>query len=159
LRRKLGDTNGIALSLNQLAISAASQGKFEEARSGFEEALAMSRSAGDQATVAAALVNLAMTARHLGRFDEARLLLGQSLELLRILGHRTAENRALHALGNLAVDVHDVASAHEWFRQALALSVEDRDMSSVARCLESFASLEIEGGDAARAATLYGAAE
>ncbi|MBV9579386.1 MAG: tetratricopeptide repeat protein [Chloroflexi bacterium] len=159
VRRKLGDMSGIGMSLNQLAILAASQGRFEEAHADFQESLAISRAAGDQNTVAAALVNLAMTARHLARFDEARMLLGQSLELFRTLGSRTAENRALHALGNLAVDEHDATAAHAWFRQALVLSVDLRDMSSVARCLESVASLEVEGGDGVQAATLYAAAE
>jgi non-specific serine/threonine protein kinase len=159
LRRKLGDPTGIAISLNQLAIQAASQGRFEEAHAGFEESLATSRAAGAQQTIAAALVNLAMTARHLARFDEASTLLGQSLELFRALGSRTGENRAVHALGNLAVDTQNPLAAREWFAQALTLSVEIQDMSSVARCLESFASLEVEDGDAVRAATLYGAAE
>jgi predicted ATPase len=113
LRRRLGDFQGIASSLNQLAIHAASQGRFEEAHAGFAESLATSRAAGDQTTVAAALVNLAMTARHLARFDEAEKLLGQSLELFRTLGNRTGENRALHALGNLALDTRDLVVARE----------------------------------------------
>jgi non-specific serine/threonine protein kinase len=159
VRRKLGDTRGIAMSLNQLAILNASQGRFEEAHAEFQESLATSRAAGDQHTVAAALVNLAMTARHLARFEEARMLLAQSLDLFRGLGSRTGENRTLHALGNLAADEHDAAAAYAWFRQALALSIDLKDMSSVARCLESVASLEAERGDGVRAATLYGAAE
>ena len=159
LRRELGDMNRIAMSLNQLAITSASQGSFEEAHAGFEESLAISRAVGDQTTAAAALTNLGMTARHLTRFDEARALLGQSLELFRMLGSRTGENRALHALGNLAIDVHDQMAARTWFREALIVSVDLKDMSSVARCVESIASVELEWGDGVRAARLYGGAE
>ncbi len=63
------------------------------------------------------------------------------------------------ALGNLAADMQDAVAAREWFAQAPLVAVDIGDMSSVARCLESFASLALEEANPVLAATLYGSAE
>ncbi len=55
--------------------------------------------------------------------------------------------------------MQDAVAAREWFAQALLVAVDIGDMSSVARCLESFASLALEEANPVLAATLYGSAE
>ena len=86
LRLRIGDGEGAALALNNIAEIISDQGRPKEAEGLFREALRAFRAAGSGMMTGLAIGNLGRVASREGRFDEALSLLERSVELLRNVG-------------------------------------------------------------------------
>ena len=86
LRLRVGDGEGAALALNNIAEIISDQGRPIEAEGLFREALRAFRAAGSGMMTGLAIGNLGRVASREGRFDEALPLLQRSVELLREVG-------------------------------------------------------------------------
>jgi predicted ATPase len=163
LRRELGDTRGIAASLNVLGLLAQEMGDHRAARMFFEESNALCRDLDDTRGIGVTLLNLGETARALGEFSTARALIEESLHALRAVGDTRYIASALDYLGNVVYEQQDYAAAHRLLAESLALRWMLRDMSGIARTLSGLASVICSFGHdpsfALRAAHLYGAAD
>jgi tetratricopeptide (TPR) repeat protein len=103
LLRALGDTRGIAASLDNLGLVAQAQGDYTRAATLHEEALALLRALGDTRDIAASLANLGAVAGRQGDHGRAADLLEQSLLLSRDVSARDLVGTSLESLAWVAV--------------------------------------------------------
>jgi tetratricopeptide (TPR) repeat protein len=101
-RRQLGDQDGIASCLNDLAVLARDQGNYARSRELLEESLAICRALGNRYGLSFVLNNLSLVALHEGAYERAPVLLRESLVLARELGSREKIACALTGLASLA---------------------------------------------------------
>ena len=158
LRRTLGDTRGVGISLLHLAIVTRHQGDAPRSLELCRDSLALFRDLDDPQWCANALNQLGMTLRDLRAYRAAREALEEALALFRRLG---GTRRIANALGNLgdlahAEGDHDRAETH--LLQALDCFHTLDDAWGTSAALESLALVACDRGPAQRAAVLLGAA-
>jgi len=95
------------------------QGKWEETRSPYQEALELFRAHGTDEEISEALYNRSFALGYAGAFAEAEALLRESLELSERIGRRIGVGRAHWGLGNLAVYRDDWDSVVGEFERAV----------------------------------------
>jgi tetratricopeptide (TPR) repeat protein len=118
LRRELGDTGGIASSLNNLGKVAGDLGR---AAALYEEALALYREQGDHRGSAEALSNLGLVAVRQGDPARAAALHEEALRLHRELGNTEGIAYALGDLGRVAASQRDLGRATALHEEALGM--------------------------------------
>ena len=155
IARQLGDTQGVAVSLNALAVLSRDQGKVAAARSLFEESLALWRELGDQRAVARALSNLANVVKMEGDFPRVRSLYVECLSIFKELGDRTGVAWALDYQGDVAREQGDFSAARILYEQGLAIFQELGDRWGIAGTLADLGNLAREQRDCAGAHGLY----
>jgi predicted ATPase/serine/threonine protein kinase/DNA-binding CsgD family transcriptional regulator len=159
LCRELGDTAGIALSLQRLAVVAWVRNNPTVACALTEEALTLWREVGDKAHVAWALSWLAYMACQQGEYARGLALCEESLAL-----HRQLESKigTADVLLRLAEVRYFSLSAPELIlsllEEALALSKEVGDKMGIAVCLRLLGQFALSQGNAAEAHSLAGEA-
>jgi CHAT domain-containing protein/Flp pilus assembly protein TadD len=121
LRQRLGDRTGEALSSNTLGLALQLRGRYDEAATLFDQALALWKSGDDPGQQASALINRGHLHRALGEMDQARKRFGDALPLYRQAKDQNGEAMTLNALGLLALDTGRPGEALEPLRGALAL--------------------------------------
>src|SRR5947199_1178764 len=89
IARQLRDKQGVAVSLNALAVHARDRGDVAVAHSLLEQSLVLWRELGDQKAVARSLSNLANVAKLQGDYPHARSLYAECLSIFLGLGDRT----------------------------------------------------------------------
>jgi tetratricopeptide (TPR) repeat protein len=154
LRLKLGDTRGVALALNNLAVNAQFEGKPDASLAHQEASIDLFRELGDPAGVALSLITLGAMAQLQGRGDSARGLYEESLALFRAIDDKRGVAACLNNLGNTASDGGQVATASRCYEEALELFRELGDKSEEAACLKNLSLVALAGGDLGRAAGL-----
>ncbi|MEV7969309.1 BTAD domain-containing putative transcriptional regulator [Sphaerisporangium sp. NPDC088356] len=114
----IGDDQGTALVLRNIAFLDRMSGSFEQATAHYERALAMFAGTGDQVSSAYVLHNLAQLKLDTGDPEGASNLLSEALALSRDGGSRRVETQVLHRMGDtylawgepgLAADIFDTA--------------------------------------------------
>jgi predicted ATPase/DNA-binding CsgD family transcriptional regulator len=159
LRRKLGDTRGVGISLNHLAMVMRSLGETERSLQLAREGLAVFRELDDRLWCANGLTCLGITLLDTGAYVAARDALEEALALFRVLG---GERRIAIALGNLA-DLARAEGDHQraevFLRQCLELFDRLEDPWGTSAALQSLAFVACDRGHAERATVLFGAAE
>ena len=158
LARELDDQPSAARTLNLLGVIARQTGELERARTALEESLAIWRELGDQQGSFRALNNLALVATQRHDDAAARALFTASLTLARALGDQRSTAVTLGNIGEVALRQGDAAEAQRCFGECLTISHRLGDREGIAFALEAIATLVV-GGDAGRAARLWGAAE
>ena len=158
LRRELSDTQGMAALLNNLGILARFRGDLAAARQLYEESLALLRELNDRPAIAQAYNNLALVTREEDP-QRARALLEESLTVRRALKDKWGIANSLSSLGDVLLDLGDLATARAVVRESLALNAELGDRRAIAYCLDYLASLAAAEGQAERALRLGGAAD
>jgi len=101
---------------------------------------------------------LADSVRDNGKWERATELLIRSIEILRARGLGSGR-AALHSLGDLSPDRGDVSDAARYYRQALALGIEEEDGRHCAYCLAGLACVAARNHDAIAAGRLWTLAE
>jgi tetratricopeptide (TPR) repeat protein len=96
--------------------------------------------------------------RDTGEFDRATELLTRSIEILRGRGLGNGKS-ALHSLGDLSLDEGDMSDADRYYREALALGIEEEDRRHCAYCLAGLACVAARNHDATAAGRLWTLAE
>jgi non-specific serine/threonine protein kinase len=156
--RALGDTAGMAPTLNLLGLVAIDQGDWSRAAAALEESLALHRAGEDRWGIANALHNLGTVARRQGDPVCAAALYEESLALRRTLGDAAGLAISSKDRGMLAVEQGDDARAVASFRQGLTLAASLGDTVRIAECLEGLAMVAAGQGRAAPATELLAAA-
>ncbi|MEM7245807.1 MAG: tetratricopeptide repeat protein [Acidobacteriota bacterium] len=130
-------------------------GRWDEARTLYEQGAALARAEGLQALEAHALGNLGVLRGDQGHADEARELNERALALHRQLGHRRFEGAVLVALGNLDWGQGRPEAARESYEQALVLLQAEGDRRLEGRVLGNLAIVDAERGTLDEARALF----
>ena len=151
LRRELGDRQGTARTLNNLAVAVWWQGDFQRARELHAASLAIKRALNDRLGMAYSLNNLGLIATDQDDLPAARALLEESLALRRELGDQHGAAVSLLNLGNVARQQGQLAEARALYEQSLAQVRALGDRSSEARVQSVLGLTLAEQGDYAAA--------
>jgi predicted ATPase/class 3 adenylate cyclase len=154
LGREQGDLFSIARALNSLGSLAMWQGNFEQARSMFEESIAIHRPFGTALSIEA-LQRLGVLALREGNYGQARRYLEESLSLSQNTGQQSSGAWAIAQLGYVALRQGDEAQARARFTQAQHLFAKGGLKIGVVYALEGFATLAVQQGRPERAARLF----
>lgn len=159
IAKRSGNKRSMASTLGNLGILAQERGDYDRARVLQEESLALDREVGARAGVTTSLNNLGAIAVERGQYEQARSLLMESLSLARELGVTRSASVALINLGHVARKQEAIPEALEHYREGLLLAREQGERALMATSLEGLAASFVRRGQAARAATLFSAAE
>jgi predicted ATPase/serine/threonine protein kinase len=152
--REFGDTAGMAMVMNGLAIQAVGRGKYAEARACVEEALTLWDQLGT-GKVALALSNLANIAKHQGDYATARTTYERILEDYRAVGDNRGIAFTLSGLGDVAVREGDYARARTHYDESLARFRGIHDPWGTAGVLRDLGNLLRIEGKPAEAESFY----
>jgi len=147
LYRKLGDKEGVAISLNNLGKVAWVQGNYKFGTELFEECLSIWQELKDDKRIAATLTNLGVIVQEQQEYDKARQLYERSLAISRKLKDQQRIANALNNLGNLVNERGDCRSAHFFHDEALAIRRELGDKDGVALSLNNLGDVAFAQGD------------
>jgi len=159
LRRQLGDTRGVAMSLLHLADVLRSQGQTERAIDLANECLALFRTLDDRRMCATTLNNLGMALVDRRAFAAARAALEEALSVFRALDCPRQIGCVLDNLGDLARQEGSFARAEAHLIESLQIFQTLNAAWDAAFGLQSLALVAVAQGEAERAARLFGAAE
>ncbi|HEY7146948.1 MAG TPA: tetratricopeptide repeat protein [Streptosporangiaceae bacterium] len=121
LFRSAGSRAGQARALNNVGWIFAALADYEQAVGHCEQAVALNREIGNRPGEAASLDSLGYAYLRLGRYGEAAACCGLARDLLQALGDRYNRAVALVHLGDAHRGTGRVASAHQAWREALAI--------------------------------------
>ena len=159
LRQVIGNRQGEANSLTNLANAVKDEGNIEHARELHQRALDIREILGDRGGAGYSRLNLGDVERRLGHADAARVLFTESLEAFREVNDTLGMGYALQALGLASVMTHDHQQASRYFAEAIAIRLRLGDRRGVIECLEGIATVAEREGHGQRAVRLFGAAE
>ncbi|MEV4613012.1 BTAD domain-containing putative transcriptional regulator [Kitasatospora sp. NPDC049258] len=114
----LGRSWRLAVAVGPLLVR---NGFAEDALTGYQHALAATRTAGDEEGRAEVQINLALAHRALGRYDLAVRTLRSALLLCRATGNRHGEARTLWTLGHVGLLRGDYPEVLDRYRAALEI--------------------------------------
>jgi non-specific serine/threonine protein kinase len=159
LYQEIGEEESVPSTLQVLADVAILRGDEGRARCLLEEALDLAQARGDQVVVAGVCRTRGWVAFRRGDYETASACYEASLQLARTTGFSRGEMLALNDLANVARHRRDLRRTRAFTRESLQVAARLRDRRGVAACLASLAAFAMAGGDAGRAAFLYGAAD
>ena len=155
IARQLDDKQGIAVSLNAMAVNARDLGNIAASRSLFEESLAVWRELGDSRAVARALSNLATVVKLQGDYAHTHALYDECLSIFKSLDDRTGIAWSLNHQGDVARDQGDTAAARSLYEQSLAMFRELGDRWGTAGSLADLGNLALDQKNFSVADSLY----
>ncbi|HRI44724.1 MAG TPA: tetratricopeptide repeat protein [Fimbriimonadaceae bacterium] len=141
IRRSLGDTAGIAGTLNNLGVIAARQANYEAAVAIHNESLDLYRSMNDRRGVANALTNMANVLTDQGDYARAKETYEESLTLKRKLGDKRGIANTLSNLATLAHEQNDHETARELQEEAYEIRREIGDRFGIAISLHNLGTI------------------
>ena len=156
---EIGDLRRATLILGNLGVVAINSGDLALAEQRLTEHLDNARRLGDHKLTSGALTNLGLVAYQVGDLDRAAGLHQQALELSEQLGDRRLAVVALGNLGLVAARRKNYPAAAQFHLRSLDLAESVGERRSVAEMLAELAAVESAAGNAARAATLFGASQ
>ncbi len=159
LARAKRDAATSSVALANLAEAAFLQADYVRARELFEASLSLRRELGDRRNIANAMLNLARAHLMLGDDGRAVELSQQGLQLARELGDTWSISVAVGNLADAALRRDDREATRSFLAEGLAAALRRGDKRVAAESLQRAAALAVAEGDAARGATLWGAAE
>src|SRR6266566_1307186 len=162
LSREVGDKVVLAYSLWALALTTlkhADQSDYPRVRSLLEESLTFFGEEHNQEGKAWSLYCLGLWHFQRGDAPTANPLFEESLALFKALGQRQYIAHLLYLMGKATALQGDLPRAHAFSKESLALFQEMDDQRSVAACLEGWALVVAQQGEATWAGQLCGAAE
>jgi predicted ATPase/class 3 adenylate cyclase len=159
LHREARDTRGVAWSLGDLANVSSDRGNYEQAKELYEKGLALSRELGGAELLGAYLISLGYEYLLEGDPERATGLNEEAVELYRSRGRKSILQVALDNLGWSALIKGDFQQSEALFVESLVLCKDLGDKLVGSESVEGFACIAGAGGEAGRAARLFGAAE
>jgi transcriptional regulator with GAF, ATPase, and Fis domain len=151
--RALAEPRVLSVALSSMAFSLQRQGKLDEARPAYEEALAHAEHAGDAGTVATTRLNLAGIAKAQSELAQAIVHLEAAVDMGRRSGRRATLRQALLNLANLDLYLGRLSRAQVSIEQ-LAAERPDLPPSFAAQLLALEAEGAVKGRDFLRAEAL-----
>ena len=158
LYRDAGDERGETLVLLRLAAAEFIAGAPESTLAWAEQALPIYERLDDTLGIARTLHHIAEALRDLGDFERSAELFARLIEIRRANG--LGSGRAtVHSLGDLSLDKGDMPAAERYYREALALGLQEGDVRLGAYCLAGLACVAARNEDATAAGRLWTLAE
>ncbi len=158
LYRDGGDERGETLVLLRLGAAEFIAGAPESALAWTEQALPIYERLDDTQGIAHTLHYIAEALRDLGNFERSAELFARSIEIRRANGLGSSP-ATLHSLGDLYLDTRDMPTAERYYREALALGLQEGDLRLGAYCLAGLACVAARNEDAIAAGRLWTLAE
>ena len=159
LYREDGDEPGIAATFEHLSYVARDEADYPQARPLHEECLARYRALANQIGIADILMSLGWVVTHQGDPPTGRALTEESVAAHRALGDpRGLANSLLH-LGGVRILADDPVGGQIALRESLRAYADLGVIRGIYLCLDLLAMAAAVGGQPARAARLWGAAE
>ena len=158
LCREAGDERGETLVLLRLGVAEFIAGAPERTLAWAEQALPIYERLDDTLGIARCLHYIAQALRDLGDFERSAELYTRSIEIRRANGLGSGA-AAVHSLGDLYLDAGDMPTAERYYREALALGLQEGDVRQGAYCLAGLACVAARNEDAATAGRLWTLAE
>ena len=156
--RRTGDERGETLALLSLSAAESIAGAPESSLAWAEQALPIYERLDDTLGIARCLHYIAQALRDLGDFERSAELYTRSIEIRR--AHGLGSGRAtVHSLGDLSLDKGDTPTAERYYREALALGLQEGDVRLGAYCLAGLACVAARNEDATTAGRLWTLAE
>jgi predicted ATPase/DNA-binding SARP family transcriptional activator len=158
LYRDAGDERGQTLVLLRLGAAEFIAGAPESALAWAEQALPIYERLGDTLGIARTLHHIAEALRDLGDLRRSAELFARSIEIRRANGLGSGA-ATVHSLGDLYLDAGDTPTAERYYREALALGLQEGDVRLGAYCLAGLACVAARNEDATAAGRLWTLAE
>jgi predicted ATPase/class 3 adenylate cyclase len=158
LYEQAGNERGRIRVLNDLGGIEWVGGFSERAIDWHEQALEGSERLDDPKELVRSLNYLADAVRDVGEYDRATQLYIRAIEICRSRGPRTLRS-LLHSLGDLLLDKGDSDEAARYYRESLALGIEEENTRHCGYCLAGLACVAAHNQDAASAGRLWTLAE
>ncbi len=156
--RDAGDERGETVVLLSLSAAESIAGAPESSLAWAEQALPIYERLDDALGSARALHRIAEALRDLGDFERSAELFVRSIETRRANGLGSAPS-TVHSLGDLYLDAGDMPTAERYYREALALGLQEGDARLEAYCLAGLACVAARNEDATAAGRLWTLAE
>lgn len=153
--RRLGNQDGIAVSLHNLGILASDKGEVEKAEKLYKEALEMHRKLSNYGQILRLLCCLAILAMDMGEIEEARKLLEESFDVQKKSQDQQASAFCLCAAGRLAVETGNFEEAKTLLDTGLKIFRKLGDRAGMADALILLGHLARYDVDTKEAARLY----
>jgi predicted ATPase/DNA-binding SARP family transcriptional activator len=157
--RELGDDEGVARALGDLASVYDLEGDPEQAIPAYEESAALLRRLGLDYELGTVLSNLGVCLMGQARLDEAAALYEEAIELCRASGRDEQLVISLFNLGRVSMLQGRPAAAAPRFGEALEAAQKLGYKEMIAYCLKGFGEVEAARGEPASAARLLGASD
>jgi predicted ATPase/DNA-binding XRE family transcriptional regulator len=154
LRRRLGDTRGVAVSLNNLGTVALDQGLYVRATELYDEALALFREVAQDWEIGIAVHNLGLVLGRRGEYERASQLMDEALGIWERVGDATQRARSLDAMGEAARRQGEIERATTLHEQSLALRQQLGETRGIALTLRNLGLIARDRGDHERAMQL-----
>jgi len=151
IKRKIGDTGGIAQSLNELAQIHDLQGRSPEAVASYKDAIGVYRSIGNKRGEALSLNNLGAFLLDRGRYDEALAAFKEALPIQRELGNDEGQALCLYNIGSTSAAKGDYLEASTYLERALELREKSKVPGLMAEVLASLGEVSTLLGEHERA--------
>jgi non-specific serine/threonine protein kinase len=158
LRRAMGDRQGVAISLQNLAVTALYQGDYDSAVSLSRRALLEAEAVGDRLGVALVLMNLGDCAQYQGQLTDAQTFYKQSLAIIEDLRDDARAARLLSGLAWVAYQTGDYRRALSLGRSGLNRNRTVGDQPVFVACLEPLGVTLVAIGQHVEGLQLLGAA-
>ena len=158
LYRDAGDERGESLVLLRLGAAELIAGAPESTLAWAEQALPISERLDDTLGIARTLHYIAEALRDLGDFERSAELFARAIEIRRANGLGSGAT-TVHSLGDLYLDAGDMPTAERYYREALALGLQEGDVRLGAYCLAGLACVAARNEDATAAGRLWTLAE
>ena len=158
LYRDAGDERGETLVLLRLGAAEFIAGAPESTLAWAEQALPIYERLDDTLGIARTLHYIAEALRDLGDFERSAELFARSIEIRRANGLGSGA-ATVHSLGDLYLDAGDMPTAERYYREALALGLQEEDVRLGAYCLAGLACVAARNEDATAAGRLWTLAE
>ena len=156
--RDAGDERGETVVLLSLSAAESIAGAPESSLAWAEQALPIYERLDDALGSARALHRIAEALRDLGDFERSAELFVRSIETRRANSLGSAPS-TVHSLGDLYLDAGDMPTAERYYREALALGLQEGDARLEAYCLAGLACVAARNEDATAAGRLWTLAE
>src|SRR4029077_10793789 len=123
-----------------------------------EQALSIYERLDDTLGIARTLHSIAEALRDLGDFERSAELFARSIEIRRANGLGSSA-ATVHSLGDLYLDARDMPTAARYYREALALGLQEGDVRVGAYCLAGLACVAAQNEHPPAAGRLWTLAE
>jgi non-specific serine/threonine protein kinase len=153
--RELGNSLGIAQTLNNLGAVANGQGNYEQSRIYHAESLAIRRKHGDRRSIAVSLHNLGEVYLSQEDYDQARKSFEESLPIFKEVGYLMGVADSLNSLGIAAEGQGDYDYARACYEESLSNRLDRQEPNGVSESLHNLGQLAVRQGQLNQARVYY----
>jgi tetratricopeptide (TPR) repeat protein len=153
--RELGNSLGIAQTLNNLGAVANGQGNYEQSRIYHSESLAIRRKHGDRRSIAVSLHNLGEVYLSQEDYDQARKSFEESLPIFKEVGYIMGVADSLNGLGVAAEGQGDYDYARACYEESLNNRLDRQEPNGVSESLHNLGQLAVRQGQCSQARVYY----